>query len=402
MIAYYLFFGFFGLIASLDYVKQNDYSLKLMRRIAFIFSFFLICFFVGFRYKIATDWISYLELYTDSKLLDQLFIGKNLSFANDSIEPGYKILMSAIKSTGMNFFWFVFLITLFNTFSLFYFLAKNQLRNKFVFLSIILILTGFREFDILRQSIAFHIMLFAFNGKENRLAIQIPIIVLAMTFHYTAIIFGLFYLYQKFNLNRKVIIGLTVLYAISLFVTIPFITTILKAIVPLVGGVMATIVNKAAGVVEGFNFQRNISFTSLLNLGFLILLGSKNDKIVLSAAESVLVKMFLFYIIISIFFKEVQEVGDRLSYYFNFGIAFLFCLLPDLVKIREKRKLILFVPIIFITMRLFLHFNDPAIWYGQSPYRNYFFSNQSDDRAIMERFDKMMNIGREQNEKKTN
>lgn len=400
MLPYYIFFSFFGLATSLDYVNQYDYYLQLIRKLSFCAGFILIAFFVGFRYKLGSDWVNYIVDYQNSKSLSDLFQGDNLAFSTDLTEPGYKILMSLFKEFGVNFYGFVFFITCFNTSSLFNFLNKNEIKNKFVFLAIILILTTFIEFDILRQSIAFHIMLFAFGNKETKFLVYFSLMALSMTFHYTAIIFSVFYFYEKIKLNKNMIAGMTVIYAITLFITIPILTTSLKFIAPVVGGTISSILEKAVGLIEGFNFHRTLSFTSLLNIVFLMLLANKRDYSGLSVIESILVKMFVFYIAINICFKEIQEVADRFSYYFNFGIAYMFCLLPGLIKFREKRILILTVPIIFIYMRLFLHFKDQAIWYGQTPYRNYLFSNDRDDRVIMSRYKMMMNIRGSENDQK--
>ncbi|WDF54712.1 EpsG family protein [Mucilaginibacter sp. KACC 22063] len=392
MILYYLFFLFFGFSASLDFVKQDDYKLQLIRKNIFIIGFFFILIFVGFRYKIGSDWLSYLRMYDEAFSLTKLFQNGNLDFSTDFTEPGFKILVSLCKGIGINYSFFVFIITVFNTASLFYFIKHNQFSNKLVFLALILILTTFLEFDILRQSIAFHIVLFAFSDGKLKLRKLLPFTALALTFHFTAVIFIIFYLFQKLNLSFKGILVLVILYFISLFITIPIITFGLKALEPIVGGTLTAVLSKAVTLVEGFNFKRSVSFTSILNFIFLVLLAMRIRTIKLTSSEQLLIKLFLFYIVINILFKEVQEVADRFSYYFNFGIAFMFCLLDRLILIRERKLVLLIVPSLFILMRLTLHFKDPGIRYGQTPYRNYFFIEKSDEAEIMERYDMMQSI----------
>lgn len=400
MIPYYLFFLFFGFGALLDNVKQDDKIVPQMKNFFLITGFFIILFFVGFRYKIGSDWAVYLRAYEECLPLGELFSGDNLSFASDFTEPGYKILVSLFNTIGLNFFLFVFSITLFNTFSLYYFLTKSEFRNKFVFISIILILTVFTEFDILRQSLAFHILLFAFAGPRIKVLKLFALTALAISFHYTSIIFILFYFFQKLRLTHKGCIIIAAVYFISLFVTLPIITSILKMIEPFASGVLLAILVKGQTLISGFEFSRNISFTSLLNLMFLILLTVNIKKLKLSYNEEVLLKMFVFYILLNALFKEVQEVADRFSYYFNFGIAFMFSLLTDMVRIRERKLLIMWVPCIFIIMRLTLHFRQEAIVYGQTPYRNYLFVSESDEAVILQRYDIMMNLKTQENERK--
>jgi hypothetical protein len=403
MVIYYIFFMFFGVAASLDNLRQDDRYLKFLKKGIFFSGFLLIIFFVGFRYKLGSDWVSYLKMYEEATdNLSLLFKGDNLSFSSDFTEPGFKILISFCKSFGINYAFFVFFITVFNTFSLFWFLSQNKIRNKLIFLSMTLILTTFYEFDILRQSLSFHIVLFALNGGQVRLRRLVPYVILAMTFHYTAIVFLIFYFFQKLNISRKGILLLCFIYCISLFISIPIITTIIKIIAPLVGGTISAILSKAVTLVEGFGFQRNISPTSLLNLGFLALLALRIKTLVLSPTEVILIKIFLFYIIINILFKEIQEVADRFSYYFNIGIAFMFCLMNDFIRIKERKLLLLPVPLLFVIMRLSIHFRDPGIWYGQTPYRNYFFIDNSGEPEIMKRYDMMQSIKSSENEGKKN
>ncbi|KIQ18709.1 hypothetical protein RT99_16895 [Flavobacterium sp. MEB061] len=392
MIPYYIFFIFFGFGALLDNLKQDDDRLQSLRWNVFFIGFFLILFFVGFRYKLGSDWLSYLTMYNEAVPLNILFQADNLSFASDFTEPGFKIIMSLSKEIGINYAFFVFLLTLFNTISLFYFLYKNKIRNKLIFLALILILTTFYEFDILRQSLAFHIVLFSLVGDKIKFWKLISFTLLAMTFHYTAIIFVVFYFFQKLNITRKGVLMLSLIYFISLFVSIPLLTTVLKFLEPIVDGNTGAIISKAIVVVQNFGFQRGISLTSILNLTFLILLAIRIKTMKFSSSEKLLIKAFLFYIIINILFKEIQEVTDRFSYYFNIGIAFMFCLLNDFVLIRERKMILMFVPLLFIIMRLSLHFSDIGIRYGQTPYRNYLFIEKSDEQEILLRYDKMQSF----------
>ncbi|PWV53546.1 EpsG-like putative glucosyltransferase [Chitinophaga sp. S165] len=389
MVPYYLFFMFFGLSACLDYLRPDDDAVKKLKNVVFVLGFFFILFFVGFRYKIGSDWLVYIQLYEHGTPFLDLLQGHNLAFTEDFTEPGYKLFAALCHDIGLDFGMFVFLITLFNTISLFTFLHKNGFRNKLVFLAIIMILTAIIEFDILRQSIAFHVVLFAFVGDRIKPFRFYALVALAMMFHYTAVIYIVFYFFQKWNLTKKGLIFTTVLYFVSLFVTLPLITSFLQLIQPFAGGVLGAVIAKGQSLIKGFEFSRNISFTSLLNLMFLVLLSMNIEKLKLAFTESILLKMFIFYILLNVGLKEVQEVADRFSYYFTFGIAFMFAMLTGLIRIREKKMLLMLTPAIFIMMRLQLHFKRESIRIGQTPYRNYFFIDETDEKLIKMRYDLM-------------
>jgi hypothetical protein len=217
-----------------------------------------------------------------------------------------------------------------------------------------------------------------------------------MCFHLTAIIFVPFYIFQRIKLSRRLIVISLIIYFISLFITIPVITMTLKALAPLTGGVLGDIINKGVRMVIGFDFARSLSFTSILNLAFLGLLAANIKKLSLSPKEALLIKMFLFSMLIMALFKEIQEVADRFSYYFAFGTAMMFSLLVDLIRVKERKQILMTVPILFILMRLFLTFRSEAILYGLTPYRNYFFVSPSDEPVILDRYDKMQTIAADQ------
>ncbi len=399
MLPYYIFFMYFGLCACLDYLRQDE-QLAALKKTVFMVGFFMILFFVGFRYKIGSDWRVYIQLYEEGTPLMELLQGHNLGFSDDFTEPGYKLFAALFRGLGFDFGMFVFVVTFFNAISLYIFIAKSKIQNKLSFLAVVLILTTFLEFDILRQSLAFHIVLYAFISERLKVFRFLGLTVLAMMFHYTAVVFFAFYFFQKLKVSRLGVTLVLIIYFISLFVTLPVITAFLELIEPFVGGVLSAIIAKGQSLIKGFEFSRNVSFTSLLNLGFLFLLARGVKDLKLSATEWVLVKMFLFYILLNATLKEVQEVADRFSYYFNFGIAFMFALLTALVPIRERKQLLMLTPLVFILLRLFLHFKQPPIRMGQTPYRNYFFVNESDERIIKMRYDLMIKLKVSENEGK--
>ena len=399
MIPYYLFFGFFGLGAALDYFDVSERSTRVLREFVIYFGFFLILFFVGLRYKIASDWASYIQFYAYSPSFLELFRNDNLAFSNGFIEPGFKILMAICKDIGLDFFAFVFLITFFNTISLYCFLKYNNIRRKIVFLAIILILTTFAEFDILRQELSLHIILFSIRKNYISFWKKSILVLLGIAFHFSAVIFFLFFLFSYLKINRFFLEIVTTMYFISLFLSLPIITTSFTLLSPFVGGGLEALFSKTANLIDDYGFSRNISLTTLLNLLFLICLTWNIRRIKLTNSEEILLKVFLFYIIINIFFKEIKEIADRFSYFFSFGVCFMFCLMPELVPFKEKRWVFMTIPFIFISLRLFLHFQDPAIFFGQVPYRNLTFKTFYDEHEIIDRFEMMQNIGSKNIEK---
>jgi hypothetical protein len=377
-----MFFSFFGIISILDYLKQ-DFVVRLSKKYLTFFSVLLILFFVGLRYKLASDWFVYTMFYDDTPTIN------NINF-DRLIEPGFNILLSLFKTFNLDFEALVFFITLYNTISLFAFMKRNQVQNKMTLIAIFLILNIINEFDILRQSLAFYTMLYAFSNKTTNPLKYLFICLIAISFHYTAFIFIFLYFFLRINITKTKLFLISILYFISLFYTLPILSLILK-----------NIDSSYQYMLVVFGFQRDIGFSTILNLLCLIILCLNSNKLIksLSHSEHNLLLMFLFYILIHIFFKEIRMIADRLSYYFSIGLAFMFCLLPSCIPIQNIKKYILLIPFIFIILKLEIHSRNIAAVYGLTPYRNVLFKENYNENEIMQRYNTMQYLGPDQNRK---
>lgn len=173
----------------------------------------------------------------------------------------------------------------------------------------------------------------------------------------------------------------------------------------LFGNSTLSVVAKAQGLVQAFAFQKDISFTSVLNLLFLGMLlnySRRNDINDLAQSEQDLIKFFLFYVVIYVLFKEIQEVADRMAYYFVIGSAFIFSFLTRLIKFKEIKRFAMIVPFCFILLRLYMHFNNDARRYGFVPYKNFLFIDYRDEIDISINRQKMEAFKTAEDEEKKN
>jgi hypothetical protein len=390
MLPYYIFFSFFGISSILDYLKQ-DIIVRDLKKYLIFFGLLLIFFFVGLRYELASDWLNYSIIYNNVPSINSI----NFDIF---IEPGFNILLSLFKTFGLGFESLVFFITVYNATSLFAFIRRNQMQNKMTFIAIILILNIFKEFDILRQSLAFYTMLYAFSNKKTNPLRYIIICLIAISFHYTAFVFFLFYIFLQINISKIKLFFILIFYLISLFYTIPIISSTVGIFDP-----SFQYIAKTKGLISSFGFQRDISFSTLLNLLFLTILYLNSSKLKsLTHSEIVLLKMFLFYMLLHTFCKEIKEVADRITYYFAIGLAFMFCLLPTLIAIKHIKKYILIIPFIFIILKLGMHSRNIAAVYGITPYRNVLLKENYNEIDIMQRYQIMQDMAKNFNgEQKT-
>ncbi|MBL0559084.1 EpsG family protein [Aeromonas caviae] len=143
---YFLVFIFLSIFSIADlYVKQN------VRFSYFIIPLVVIIVFVGFRWETGNDWLPYLDYYQSMD---------DISYKSDSFEIGFRFISYVIKTTGVEYSYFLFMVSSFYiiVFSISFLYTKRPSLILFIFYSTYLL--GFM--GTLRQTIAISFCLIAF------------------------------------------------------------------------------------------------------------------------------------------------------------------------------------------------------------------------------------------------
>lgn len=215
MIFYLTLFSFVVLFSS--NVELKDAKLPKYQNLIFL-AFLLLLMVFGFRYGFGIDYPSYLGIYDR--------IGN--SWSQENLEPGFYYLNYLIKSLGGNAYYVIFI----SFFIALVFVHRTIVRHStfpeisyLVFLSSGLI---FFYSSGIRQATALSICFFAFQFLLNKQFVRFfAVVLLASTFHLTALIFVPFYFlvnlkYPRWSLILAYLASLMFIYRPTLIVELMY------------------------------------------------------------------------------------------------------------------------------------------------------------------------------------
>ncbi|OXA81443.1 EpsG family protein [Flavobacterium aquidurense] len=386
MIPYVLFFSFLFIISLFNLVKIDSFE-KIEKLLFFTF-WFVVVFFIGFRYKMANDWYNYNNIIISIEPFWDVLSGNATNFqAEKGIEYGFKILISLINmifdpETSSSLQALTVLVSVFCYTVLFYFTWKEDIiTHKFLFLATFLSFTMFREFDILRQSIAFYIFLLSIRYINKSFFKFFFINVIGFFFHVSALIFIPLYFVFKKKFSRAFVLTLLLLHLITMITHFSFVNTILERLsnyFPELIFAQKLYLNSI--MVEP---QSSISIVGILYAIYLLLLFVNYKKIDFNNYKlRFFINSFFIFIIINIFFSDSKDIADRFSYYFYFGVAFVFVYLIKYIPKMLYFPYVLLI-LIFPTIRFSRVISNPMTKSVLVPYRNYFFVTPRDEDYLL-------------------
>ena len=398
MLSYILLISVVGFFAFIQSSGFNDLKIVKYKKYLKPLSFVILTVFIGLRYKVGADWFQYLSYYNNVEGLGTIiFNAKNAPYFYDhNWEPAFKLLCAITKSLGISFQGLVLLITTFNLYSLNKFVSKYLSGDACIFLVLFLSLNMLREFDILRQSLAFYILLFAYEYINKNFLKYLLICFLASLFHISALIFVPAYLFFRWKVNRKVLIAIFFMFLGSLvfkFGVLSIIVNIFETILP--GDTSAFFFHQIKLYLEFYPVHSNINFVTLLSLGLLAILILNYKKI--NTFDPKFIVLFVIFIIISILFAEVGEVQSRFGYFFSTGLVY--CVARSLVFYKRYTKMIYVICIVlYSNIKVILPLRLEATLLTYTPYRNYIFymdQNEATEKEILLRYNKAQELSRD-------
>lgn len=287
--------------------------------------------FWAFRGFINTDWMTY---YVEFDLCswDLLFnyeLGK-------SREPGFLIFMLISKTMVPNFHFFVFLSTLLNTILLVKFFRKYT-DNILIALVIYLVFEGFMiNANLMRNSTSILIFLNAITYIEQRRPLAYYVLcILALSFHFSAIVYFPFYFFIHRKLNKWVYLGIFIV-CVGIFVLhIPLFFKLIK--LTGIGGVFIetkidayTELSSARGF--GMGFIERIITGSLVFCYYEKLCDIRpENRVFINSLVAFFISIFMF--------SEFAEISKRVYILFIYSYWILWA---DLIKCfyYEKNKIL--------------------------------------------------------------
>lgn len=368
MITYMILYTFysFSLICEnfLSY-KNRENLLKLLLIIT--------VFFIGLRYKLGSDWLSYQTGY-------DLSVGiKQNNFFNEGL---FYLLRDVLKMIGIKFELWVLIITVINFIFFKSFINNFIKQDKILFFCLFLNFYMLKDFDLLRQSMAFYICLYNLkniNSKKKYFIINL----IAVLFHKTSILFSLYYFFNKvIKINKKNTIIISLLYFFTVFFKINFIKILIKLITQIsYFKKYVYLDNLYKERFFGVNFI--LIFISICMLCFL----KQNNY------TEKITKFVYFYILTITLTAGNIMIQLRMAYYFVFAVPLLWTAFYGQLKGNIIKIIYKILMILYLYLSLFYLYNNLAIRLSFFPYKNYLFKNFYNEDEIIKKYNKMQELG---------
>ena len=360
----------FLLFIVFSFIEVRTTVSVFVKRKLYFFLFFFIVFLIGLRWETGTDWVEYLRHFTESTSTQVLLINILLGY-----EIGYGFFVFVVRSFTDNYSVFLLLHALIYYYFLF---RSNKFLSPFPFISLLVLCSS--TMGIVgsnKQLIAIAICLYSLEFLLNKKRIKFFLCVfVAFLFHTSALIFFVYYFFNRDFKKYYIIIALVLGFVIGRS-TLP--NLLFDSFANFLGG--------AAAYKAEIYSENKLSETTLSLIGvfrrilFFIIFFINYDAIVKKfPTYRLLFNGFSFGLLIYLMFSNsfVILVG-RGSFYFNIMECFLLASQLLLFPSKKERSYLL---ILFFVYGYFI-FHQSISEYPQLflPYKGVFI-NESFERIF--------------------
>lgn len=312
--------------------------------------YFLLLIFFGLRGFVMTDFVNYYPYFDSIDGIDsipEIIMSKGW-------EPGFILYTYLCKSIFPNYFAWNFISCLIDL-SLLYVVLKKYSCNHFFSLIVFFVVGGIPlEMNVLRNAKAIFIFLIAIKYiEERRLVPYIAMILLAMTFHVSAVLYIPFYFFIHKKMPKWTLFVVFVFGCIILFGHISILSNIINQIpIDLIGD------NRAGYLVAQYLGETNtygLSLGSIERVITYITLSYIYIRIIPNEDSDIIFYNFYFLLFIVFFyFYESHVIVQRIQYML---IPCFWIVYPSLFKnlrqIGLGRMRYIFIGLLFIKVFLF-------------------------------------------------
>ncbi|MGI6232503.1 MAG: EpsG family protein [Prevotella sp.] len=358
-IPYVLLVVFLGILSIVQHQNCQDRELCHRLKIVGLGIFFI---FFAFRGFIFTDWITYYPEFEDRSWDDLLNYN-----VGESREPGFLLLELLCKSIIDNYHFFVFVCTAINVWLLVRFFQQYS-TNIFLSLAIYLVFDGFViSINLMRNAIAICICLNALPYLFNRKPLEyFGLVLLAIMFHFSAILFLPFYFFLHRKLNRWVYLGIFILFNIIFLAQVPILLTLLK-LSGFGGDFLAdkleyyTTVSGHLGI--GLGYLERLCFGTLVFCYY-------NKLMEMRPENRMFINALIGYFLSTFVLSEFAEIGSRFRMLFGFAYWILWIELIKCFYYKNNRSLYLLFISLYCVLKTVTTINQPI-----QSYQNFLLGN---------------------------
>lgn len=329
-IPYILLVCFLG-VAAIFHDYATDEASKRRNDVLCIFVYI---FFFGLRGYVFDDWINYAELF---RTIDLQHLG--MTMEKSTVEPGFLLYTALCKGLIDNYHAFVMISTLINLCLLLRFFSRYVQNLPLALMCYVCMGGLIISINLMRNSIAILLFLNVIHLIQERRPIPyFATCLLAITFHYSAIVFFPLYFFLHRRLNKWVYLAIFLCANIILLMHISLLHYLVDIIAGTISKGLQMHIDAYMERATNEGFRISIGYLERLFTGLLVFFFM--DKLYERRKENILfVNAILLYYMMFFLFSEFDEVSLRMSYLFVFSYWIIWPELVSCFSIENNRRL---------------------------------------------------------------
>ena len=334
-----------------DLQKKDQVALLLLDKYLYFMAMLILLFFAGLRFDTGWDYKGYKYYYELIPTLSE-YVNNIEVFQSIYFEPGFKLLMMLAKSCGLDFYGFQFLVSLISLIIInkSIKIEKSKLLFIFVYFTTCFL---FLNMSVIRQGIAVSFLYLAVNSLFNHSNKKAIIyLLIGCLFHFSLIVMlPILIISDREKISNKIFYILVTIAFIVYIAQIHWLKLSFGIVSPLFPHEIAYKINMYLDS-ERFGKSRDIGIgviekiiTFIATLYVYYKTRERNDLILL--------RFFIFYIVIYFAFYEITVLYDRLRFYFVAINVFVYLAIFNYFRSYNK----VFVFFVICAYSLFSFFN---------------------------------------------
>ncbi|MFH2244671.1 EpsG family protein [Enterobacter sichuanensis] len=334
-----------------DLQKKDQIALLLLDKYIYFIAMMILLFFAGLRFDTGWDYKGYNYYYELIPTMSDYFNNIEV-FQSIYFEPGFKLLMMLAKSCGLDFYGFQFLVSLICVVIINKSIAKEKSKLLFIFVYFSTCYL-FLNMSVIRQGIAVSFLYMAvsslFNQNKKKAVIYLLI---GCLFHFSLIVMlPILIISDRERLSNKIFYVLVSIAFIVYITQIHWLKLSFGIVSPLFPHEIVYKINMYLDS-ERFGKSRDIGLGVIEKIitfiASLYVYGKTRNK-----CDLVLLRFFIFYIVIYFAFYEITVLYDRLRFYFVAINVFVYLAIFN--YFRSYNKVLVFL--VICAYSLFSFFN---------------------------------------------
>lgn len=316
---------------------------KIVSRLLMVVVYLAVALTSGLRYETGTDYFSYSGIYSDIYPLHIAIDQGKLFPINTLIEPSYLFICSLFAMLGLSVN-IMFLAIALATTALLFNSIKNYIPKYFNFGVLLYFCFIYFLLDMsgIRQAIALNLFIFSIRYILTKNLFKfLLIILLAISFHYTAVILLLCYPLYNIKFSKTTMISIMAISFIILVLRLPWISFVIDLLGSTVNNELLSSKLLTYTSNEFLTKSRILSPVMLIYVPVFITAVLYRDKLSKTTPYyNILLNIFMFFIVSVFGLYESEDISVRMSSYFMISFCLLLPLTLELVEAGTSRSIV--------------------------------------------------------------